>query len=295
MMTSHHAGIVCAVLSAMLSSLAWVFQGEAVKSLTPLVVASAQGLVTGLLYLAHLKITKTELPWKTIRENRRELIEYIMLRGVIGSILVCYALMFSDSIKVMFLTKLEPYLILFWAWILQGKTISRAKGLLLLVHIGGAVLLSTGGRIGIGDHYWGDAMVVVAVALFGYCYLHAGRLSTELGAIHLNGVASLASGLVILPLALAFAPLSAWNPFTVGWANLIVVVILFDVIAITLWYHSMKTLEGWLVSALRAAGPVCAAPLAWAFFGQSLTALQIFGAGLVLITSALLARSKRSS
>jgi drug/metabolite transporter (DMT)-like permease len=295
MMTSHHAGIVCAVLSAMLSSLAWVFQGEAVKSLTPLVVASAQGLLTGLFYLAHLKITKTQLPWKTIRDNRRELFEYILLRGVIGSILVCYALVFSDSIKVMFLTKLEPYLILFWAWILHGTTISRAKGLLLLIHIGGAVLLSTGGTIALGDHYWGDALVVLAVALFGYCYLHAGRLSAELGAIHLNGVASLASGLIILPLALAFAPLSAWNPFTLGWANLIAVVILFDVIAITLWYHSMRTLEGWLVSALRAAGPVCAAPLAWAFFGQSLTQLQILGAGLVLGTSALLARSRRTS
>jgi drug/metabolite transporter (DMT)-like permease len=294
-MSQKQIGIFCAVASSVLSSLAWIFQGEAVHRLTPMVVAAGQGLMTGVVYLVHLRISGQQFPHAAVRTHARKLTEYILLRRVIGGILVCYALLMSESIKVMFLTKLEPYLILFWVWLLQGKTIPRPHAILLAVHITGAILLSTGGSFTPSKLDPGDFLLIAAIALFAYCYLHAEHLSHELGAAHLNGVSSIAAWIILLPIAVVLAPTAAWNPISIGWLNLLIVVLLFDVIAVTLWYHSMRSLEGWVVSALRAVGPVLAAPFAWLFFNQSLNQMQILGAALVLITSALLTYSKAKS
>ena len=65
---------------------------------------------------------------------------------------------------------------------------------------------------------------------------------------------------------------------------------MFQVIGLTLWFVALKFMQGWIVSALRAVGPVIAAPFAFLFFGQSLSCFQVGGAVLVLATSALIAR-----
>jgi len=287
--------ISAAVISSMLSSLAWIFQGAAIQHLTPLMVASAQGLLTGAVYLVHLKLRNIPFPVVTVQEHRRELLQYTLLRNVIGSILICYALSYSESIKVMFLTKLEPYFIIFWVWLIEGKKISRSNTLLLLVHVIGAVLLSTGGTFHLAESQWGDVLLVIAIAVLSYSYLHASRLSKALGPIHLNGIGATLSGVCLLPLALVSSPLALWNPMAIGWAYVVLVVLLFNVFGVTLWYLALRSLDGWMVSALRAVGPVCAAPFAWLWFGEGLTCIQIGGAAIVLITSAILASSQRKN
>ncbi len=276
----------------MLSSLGWIFQGVAVLALTPLVVASVQGILAGVIYLIHLRWTGAKIPRALIRENARDLIEFTFLRSFLASILFCYALQTTDAIKIMFFTKLEPYFVIFWTWLLLGQKVSRYHGVLLAVHIWGAILLSTGARFNLTQSQWGDLMVVGAEAILSYSYLHAARLSKSLGAVHTNGISGLASGLALLPLAIFTAPLAAWNIFTIGWLNLVIVVLLFNVFALTLWYAALRHIEPWLVSALRAVGPVLAAPLAWIFLGERLSSVQIGGAAIVLLTSALLAFGK---
>lgn len=276
----------------MLSSLGWIFQGAAVLALTPLVVASVQGLLAGVIYLVHLRWIGAKIPFTLIRANAKDLIEFTLFRSVLASVVFCYALVMSDAIKVMFFTKLEPYFIIFWSWFLLKEKVSRYHAVLLSVHVGGAILLSTGGHFDISQSQWGDLMVVCAIAVLSYSYLHAARLSKELGAVHTNGISALASGFCILPFAIATSPAAAWNVFTFGWLNLIIVVLLFNVFALTLWYAALRHLEPWLVSALRATGPVLAAPLAWIFLGERLSEIQIGGAAIVLITSALLAFGK---
>ncbi|MBN8549345.1 MAG: DMT family transporter [Deltaproteobacteria bacterium] len=291
-MITRRTAIFFAILSSVLSSLGWIFQGEAVTALKPLIVASAQGILTGFIYYIHLRWTGTAFPLEKLKHNARDMFEFTFLRGFLASILLCYALVTTDSMKAMFFTKLEPYFIIFWSWILTGQTISRYHGALLAVHIVGAILLSTGGHFDLGHSQWGDLMVVVAVGLNSYSYLHATRLSKELGSVHVNGISAFVSGLFLLPFALAFSPLAAWNVFTFGWFNLLMVVLLFNVFALTLWYTALRHIEGWLVSALRAVGPVFAAPLAWIFVGQELGEIQILGAAIVLLTSAMLALAK---
>lgn len=293
-MITRRTAITFAILSSMLSSLGWVFQGQAVLALTPMVVASAQGLLSGLLYFAHLRWTGTKFPLGLVKQHARAIAEFTLLRGVLAGILLCYALLTTDSIKAMFFTKLEPYFVIFWSWLFTRQTISRYHAALLVVHIAGAVLLSTGGHFDLGHSQWGDLMVVVAVGLNSYTYMHAARLSKEMGAVHVNGISAIASGVCLLPLAIWLAPASAWNIFSLGWLNLLIVVLMFNVVALTLWYAALRHIDGWLVSALRAVGPVFAAPIAWYFWNQSLSEMQTLGAAIVLLTSAMLALAKET-
>lgn len=287
--------VLIAILSSVLSSLCWIFQDRAVDSLGPMAVVSAQGILVGLLYLFHSRSRAKRISAALLREHWRELVEYTLLRGLLGGALVCYALMLSGSIKVMFFTKLEPYFVLFWAWLLEGQRINRSHALLLAVHVFGAILLSTGGKISLEQSQLGDLMLIVAVGIFSYTYLHAGRLSKELGPMHVNGLSSLLTGLASLPIALIISPPGIWTIHAPGWIDIAILVIVFNVVSMTMWFAALRYLEGWLVSALRAVGPVVAAPIAYLFFGQALTEIQIFGAGLVLLTSGMLARRKPTS
>jgi drug/metabolite transporter (DMT)-like permease len=285
--------LAAAITSSLLSSLTWVFQGAAVLALNPLSVASAQCLLTGVIYLLGCAITKSAPPLASLRGHAREFCSFVFLRYFLGGILFCYALLYSGSIKVMFFTKIEPYFILFWSWLLYQRTISRTHTLLLGVHIGGAILLSMGGPFESNMSAWGDAVLIVGLAVISYSYLQATRLAKELGSIHLNGAASILGGLMLLPIALVASPIELWNPWQQGWLYVLIVAIIFNVFSMTLWYWALARIESWLVSALRAVGPVLAAPFAWIFFDQTLTGLQLFGAFVVLATSAALAQGQR--
>ncbi len=290
MLRSH--AVFIAIASSVLSSLGWIFQDRAVDALGPMTVVSAQGILVGALYLLRCGSVQHRLTWSELRAHRRDFIELTLLRGVIGGTLICYALLLSGSIKVMFFTKLEPYLVLFWGWLLAKQTISRSHAGLLAVHVAGAILLSTGGNFSLAESQQGDLLLVMAVALSSYTYLHAGRLSREFGAAQVNGITSLATGIITLPAALILAPDSIWSYQAIGWSDLLILVVLFNVFALTMWFAALKYLETWLVSALRAVGPVVAAPVAWMFFDQNLSALQILGAALVVTTSALLVKAR---
>ena len=71
----------------------------------------------------------------------------------------------------------------------------------------------------------------------------------------------------------------------IGWIYLLSYVVLFNVIGLTLWYFSLKTVRPWIVSALRSIGPLAGAPIAFLLFGEILSTVQILGAFIVLASS----------
>lgn len=292
-MSKRETAIALAVASSVLSSIGWVFQGAAVGALDPLSVAAIQGILSGVVYFVYLRPFRARIPTESLRRHARELLIFILLRAVFGAILLNYALEVSGSIKVMFFTKLEPYFILFWMWLIQNKTIGRYHLALLLVHIAGAVLLSVGNDLQFGAAQFGDLLLVLAMGMLSFSQLYVSKLSQEVGPTHLNGLSSLASGLLLLLPALVISPVTVWNPLQIGWAYVLIVVLLFNVISMTMWYAALRYLEAWLVSAVRAVGPVFAAPVAWLLFGEMLTSVQIVGALIVLVTSAILAKDQR--
>jgi drug/metabolite transporter (DMT)-like permease len=186
---------------------------------------------------------------------------------------------------------MEPYLVIFWSWLLDRSRPSGNHLALLVVHFVGAVLLSLGHRDFNGSISWfGDMIIVSAVFIAALSYRYAPRVTKVLNPMQTACIGELIGGVVTLPIALMLCPVVLAPEQLTGWLYIGVHAILFYVLAMSFLYASLNGIEGWLSSALRATGPVIALPIAFIFFGESLTAIQIFGALLVIITSALISR-----
>ena len=284
-------GLLFAIISPILSTLATVFLAGATKLLTPLLAASISGIVGSAIILAYMKLTKHKIDIRKIRKNRKDLGIMTMLRGTLGIAIFTYGLSLTDAIKAIFFTKVEPYFVLIFHWLLLKEKVKKEHVILLTIHVFGAILLSTGGNfMSFGKAQLGDFLVILTMGIFALSYIYGKRLSVKLGAKISNTVMLGMGGLILMPFALAFSPTSITHFPTLGWGYLLLNIVLFNVIGLTLWFASLKSVKGWMVSALRSIGPIVGAPIAFLVFGVPLTIVQILGAGIVTATSALIAR-----
>jgi drug/metabolite transporter (DMT)-like permease len=292
-MTNFRLAISAAIASSVLSSLAWVYQGEAVRYLSPIVAACFINLISAGILFVYLWARSSLPSWAELWENRKDILLVSFIRPILAGTVFCYALTLTSGLKMMFFTKLEPYFVLFLAWLLEKQKISFGQLLLLIVHICGAVLLSTNGKFSFDTAQYGDLLVIATVGLISFAYLPASRLSRAVGALKVNMSIMIIGGSFLLPFALLVTPAPLTELPWQGWGNLVVSLLLFQIFGLSFWYFSLGTVQGWLVSALRATGPVFAAPFAYVFYQQKLSSLQIIGAVIVLLTSAMMARGHK--
>lgn len=282
--------IAAAIFSSVLSSVATLFKVQGVDSVPPLLAASIGVLFGGLLTFTYLLVRRNVPSLEVLRSVWKPLAILILCRPIISNILFTIGLCYSTGIKAVFLTKMEPYLVIFWVWLLDGKRPSPQHLTLLIVHIGGAMLLSAGDTMTLASLHWGDLIIFSAVVMAALSYRYAPQLTRTLAPMQASCVVELSGGLLTLPLALAFSPLE-WNAeLAAGWGYVGVHAVLFYVFALSLWYASLQNLDGWLSSALRSIGPLIAAPIAWIAFGETLNGIQICGAVVVLATSCLITK-----
>ena len=284
------SGIYAAIVSSILSSVGIVIHAETVRLLGPLAVCAFASLLGSALLFAYFRLTNTLPSQSELKENFKSLLILTVLRSVAGALLFVYALSLTSSIKAMFFTKAEPYFVVFWSWLFGRGGLSRKHILLLLLHVAAAITLSTGGDLSLGKGQLGDLFVLAAMACSSLSYIVGKDVTRRIGARVTNAVTQLFGAVMLIPFALVLTPDSAWDISNPGWALLVLQVLMFNIIALTLWFYAIKSVDGWVVSALRAVGPLVAAPIAWVFFGQSLSALQVAAGALVLSTSALIAR-----
>jgi drug/metabolite transporter (DMT)-like permease len=298
--STHHTNrsrcILFAVLSSVISSLATILKVQVVHYLNPLVAACVGVLFAGILTLIFLFLTKRLPTWKSVMEVRHPLFMLTMCRPVVSNVIFTIGIAYTSSVEAMFLTKMEPYLVIFWVWALDRVRPSGSHLFLLLIHVAGAVLLAVGDKgLDHGVSWIGDLIIVCAVVTAALSYRYAPQVTRTLEPLQTAAVAETLGGLITLPLILLAPPLVFSGETLVGWGYLVVHSILFYIVAISLLYASLRGMEGWLSSALRATGPVVAAPIALIFFGDTLTPIQGLGALTVLVTSALITRSDRKA
>ncbi len=298
MSTSHHGsvetvsryttGIILVLLASTLSSFGWIFEGEAVARLQPLAVTCISLLVGACILLAAAR-TRGALNTESLRVVKSPgFLLFSLIRSAFLTLLFCYCLTLTSSTKTMFLTKIEPYLVLLIQIVWYNHKTSLQHLTLLAVHIVGAVLLSTGGEFRLSLDTLGDLLLFVAVAGNALLYMPTQRYSKSLGAMYAAGFCQGIGGLILLPFMLAFASesLRVTPEHTIGWYYAFLTVLVFHVLSTGMWFASMRHVPAWLASALRSFGPVFAAPVAWLMFDQPLSLIQTLGACLVVITSA---------
>lgn len=292
---NHHSRyIVFAIASSVLSSVATLFQAEGLKYINPLAAASVGVLFAGVLTLTYLALTSNLPSWKSLVEARKPILQLTLFRSVLSNIIFTIGLSYSSAIEAVFLTKMEPYLIIFWVWLLDRvKPTGKHLGLLLL-HIAGAIILSVGGHGFTFDlSLFGDLVMVIAVCSAALSYRYAPQVTRTLKPLQTAAVVETLGGLITLPVLFFVPTLTFSHQYLVGWMYLGVHAILFYIISISLLYASLQGIAGWMSSALRATGPLVATPIAMIFLGESLTPLQALGAFTVLVTSALISKRER--
>lgn len=279
---------MAAILSPFFSSVSTIFKSEAAKDLSPLIVVSFGGIVGSVILFVIAGFRKEKISKKLLKNNLKDLSLLIVLRFIIGELIFTYGLVNTSAIKAIFFTKIEPFFVLILAWFILKEKIKGKHLLLLGVHLFGAILLSTGGLF-LMPHL-GDLLIILAMFCFAASYISGKRIAHSVGATLGSAIPMGIASLILFPFALFSSYSNLFSYPSKGWEFLLVYVILFNVLALTLWLYSLKAVKGWIVSALRYVGPILGAPVAYFMFGQTLNANQVVGAIIIISTSLLIAR-----
>lgn len=284
-------GLIAAILSPFFSSVSTIFKSGAAKILTPLPVVGIGGALGSLILFIISKVRGEKISLRKIELHKKDFIAIVAFRFLLGELSFTYGLSQTSAAKAIFFTKIEPYFVLLLGWLFLKEKIEPKQLALLFVHLSGAVLLSTGGNfITFGKAQRGDLFIIIAMALFAVSYPFGTRLAKNVGSMTSSALALGLSSLIVIPLMFAFTPLDVLSYSITGWTYLIAYVLLFNVLALTLWFSSLKTVKGWMVSALRYIGPILGAPVAYFLFKDTLSPVQIVGALIILVTSFIIAR-----
>jgi len=144
-MNTKEVGLTLAILSSILSSVSIIFLSGAVQLLGPFVPAFVVNILGAAVLLGYLYVRKDLPSRERLKEVKRSLLALTILRPIIATFLIILGLTLTTGIKAIFLTKVEPYFVLFLYWIIQKGEVKRSHLLLLGIHVIGAILLS-GGR-----------------------------------------------------------------------------------------------------------------------------------------------------
>lgn len=285
------SGLIFAIISPLLNSISTIFKSAATKALGPFAVLSFGSLLGAFLLISYSLLRKQKFSFSHLKDNFKDFFLLILTRPILGELLFVFGLGLTLGAKAILFTKIEPYFVLFWHWILMKEKVTANQLILLAIHIGGAILLSTGGNfVGAQSAQIGDLMIILAMGLFSLSYFPAKKVAVKIGATQANSLMLLVSGLFFLPFVFLFSAPEAFNLLNKGWTYLVLSTIIFTTVGLTLWFASLKSVKGWIVSALRSLGPIVGLPFAYILFGEKLSGIQLFGGVIILATSFLITR-----
>lgn len=290
-------GITLAIVSAFSTSIASVFLARVARLLDPILVSGLLGLLAGVFMLLLMIARRTRFDVPRLKANSGDLSRQILMRTIIGHTLLVFGFGMTDAIKGVFFSKLEPFLVVFWGRALGLEKIYFRQIALLAVHLSGAFLLSTGGQIGVfTGAQLGDGLIMLAMVFLSYTYFTGARLTRNVGVSATTAVTSLGGAAILLlltALLIGFGVTAPQRPLDSRGLLYLAATAGFYFSGLTLWYGALKSVKSWIVSSLRALGPLAGATLAWLGFGETLTPVQIVGAAIILITSAVIASEHR--
>lgn len=280
-------GVLAVLAASTLSSVGWVLEEQAIARLAPLPVVCVGQLLGGAILVA-IGLVKSSTPIEKAAQGvTLPFLLFAVIRGAALSLLFGYCLTLTSSSKIMFLTKIEPYVVLLIQIVFHGHRTSIMHLTLLAAHVAGAVVLSTGGVLQASADIAGDLLIFAAVVGNAMLYAPLQRYSRDMGALYASGFSQLVGGVVLVPFVVALSgqAFATSESHLVGWGYLLATVFVFYVASSGLWFFSLTSVPAWLASALRCVGPLIAAPVAWLMFGKGLTAVQTLGAVAVIVTS----------
>ena len=193
-----------------------------------------------------------------------------------------WSIMLTSVANATLLANCAPIFVTLSAWILYRR---RPRPLFLsglAMGIVGMVLLLGGDFAHAGRALVGDVLGLVTAVFYAGYQLTVTRLRAAASTASIMAVSGTVTALILLPIAIGsgerFLPVSGH-----GWTLLIGLALISQVAGQSLIAYAMAHLPGTFASVGLLLQPLIAATLAWLILGETLTALAIGGAVLILI------------
>jgi drug/metabolite transporter (DMT)-like permease len=269
----------------------WGLSGVAIKA------TSVTGIVTAF-YRTWFAIP---LLWSTMFSSRlRSTLDRNWLRASIvgGSLFCLHQVLYFSSLKlttvanVTIIGALQPVLVLLLAGRMFGEAVTISSVAWAAVAFSGTALVVLGSSAAPTWSLLGDTIATINLFAFTAYFLASKRIRATVGAWEYVVGMTTVSGLGMLLVALTTGQ-DLGSPSGADWLLLLAIAIFPGSIghALTNWAHPHIT--AFVASMILLAVPVIAAAGAYAFLGEPVAGLQIFGGAVVLLSVGMIVASAR--
>jgi len=187
---------------------------------------------------------------------------------------------------------LQPVLMLVVARRFLGERISAPQVFWSLVAVGGVVFLIFGSSGLPGWSMQGDLLAVGALlAWTTYMFLVKTSQTEELSTTEFTSAVAIYTAVLCAPLALAFGQDLSW-PSANSWLLIVLMTFGSGLLAHPLMNWSLARIPVSIGSAMTLLVPISASLLAWAFVDERITAVQMIGIAITLVSLAALTREQ---
>lgn len=187
---------------------------------------------------------------------------------------------------------LQPVLMLVVARRFLGERVTAAQVFWSLVAVGGVVFLIFGSSGLPGWSMRGDLLAVGAlVAWTTYMFLVKTSQTDELSTTEFTSAVAIYTAVLVLPLGFLFGQDMSW-PSTNSWLLIALMTFGSGLLAHPLMNWSLARIPVSIGSAMTLLVPVSASVLAWAFVDERITAVQMIGIAITLVSLAALTREQ---
>jgi drug/metabolite transporter (DMT)-like permease len=210
--------------------------------------------------------------------------------GALFNVLMLTGLNYTDANVAGIITSALPALIALMSWFILKEKISAQKALCVLFATIGLVVIAYDrlSEVGASHSFFGDSIVLLALfpeaSYYVLCKLYTNRLPVFLASALLNGI----NALLLLPV-LFFVHWEPANIQLLTWFILIIIGLSSGLFYV-FWFIGAQHVDGVMASLSTAIMPLSTVILAWMILGESLSALELAGMGLVLFSILLYAR-----
>lgn len=271
-----------------------------IETFPPFIMAGARFFVAGtILFLAATRTADFEMPrlehWKT-----SFVVGTLLLLGGNGGVVI--ASQYVSSSVTALLVATEPFFIvlLSWLWLKHERPGIRTVTGLAIGFVGVALLIlgqaATGTSSGTGYGLWIGTFAVIAAALsWAAGSIYGLRSPVPRSSLLTAGMYMISGGIMLFFVSLLrgewwasdFTAISIRSWLAVGY-----LIIFGSLIGFTAYSWLLKNAQPSMVATYAYVNPVIAVLLGWGIAGESLTGQMLMGAATVIVSVALITRSK---
>jgi drug/metabolite transporter (DMT)-like permease len=285
------SGEFLATLSAIFIGLSVPVAVLASREIGVFQVTTYSSLISVIFLIAISIVAKEKIQFKkSLTKHLKDSMSIVIARPVIGSLLLVYGFSLTTAIRSSFLMRLEPVFVTIISYVFLKDKINFKQISLILLMVFGAFLLSTSGNIeSISQMQIGDLFVILSLLFFSYAYVPAKRIGKEIGPMTITIVNNLIGGFILF-LIMLFLPI---NPFPINSTNawlILSYVLSFSVVGLYLYFAALRKAKPCIVSSLLSLSAVVGATIGYMWLGESIDAIQIIGAFIILASSYLISK-----